>query len=101
MQDILIFINKFKCLYPKEMEETFSCGNSYWFAQILCMEFSECELFYLPKKNYFIVGYDNRYFDITGVVMDIDEVPYLWANYVQYDSFDAERVLSVCKDLKD
>lgn len=91
---VLNFINDFKGKYPAEIEDVFSNGYCYWFAEILHQRFNGI-IYYLPIKNHFITKINGKYFDITGEVIP-DEKVYEWEYYANFDYLDYNRVVKNC-----
>lgn len=92
--NVLNFINGFKKRHPIEIEDVFSNGYCYWFAEILHQRFYG-KIFYLPIKNHFIVKIKNKYFDITGEVIP-DEQVYDWEEYSNFDYLEYQRIVRDC-----
>lgn len=92
--NVLKFINGFKERHPLEIEDVFSNGYCYWFAEILHQRFNG-KIFYLPIQNHFIVKIKDKYFDITGEVIPQEE-PYNWEFYPSFDYLDYQRIVRDC-----
>lgn len=92
---ILQFINNFKRLHPQEIEDSFLCGNCYWFAKILEIRFNG-EICYLPIENHFITKIENKYYDISGELTEFSEKVYLWEDYMKIDELETGRIIKYC-----
>ena len=92
---VIKFINDFKKIHPTEIEDVFSNGYCYWFAKILSERFYNSKIYYLPIANHFITKIDNEYYDITGVYI-LNEKPYEWNKYQEFDYLDYKRVVKYC-----
>ena len=92
---IINFINNFKKMHPTEIEDVFSNGYCYWFATILSERFFKGEIYYLPIANHFITKIDNEFYDISGVYT-LNEIPYKWDTYPEFDYLDYVRVVKYC-----
>ena len=66
MEEVVKFIENFKKLHKKELEEVFTCGNCYWFALILKERFHGT-LYYLPVENHFLCRIYKKFYDIKGL----------------------------------
>lgn len=69
-------------------------GNCYWFAHILCSRFNYLDLYYEPIIGHFYAGYNNQYYDWTGMVKPqyspillskIEKEDILWYNHIIRD----------------
>lgn len=92
--EVLKFIDKFKFIHKKEIEEVFTTGNCYYFALILKERF-EGSIYYLPIENHFITKIDKFYFDITGLV-EPKEQPMNWKMFQYEDEKLCKRVTRDC-----
>ena len=94
---VLDFINGFKEKHSQEIEDVFSNGYCYWFATILNLRFGilDSSIYYLPIKNHFITKIEDKFYDITGEII-LDEEPYLWCVYKQFDYLEYERIKRDC-----
>lgn len=70
-------------------------GNCYWFAYILKARFPILEIYYLPASGHFICGYNNEYYDWTGM-LKIQETPILLSDIQHYDSSWYNRIIKDC-----
>lgn len=98
MDKVVDFINKFKFIHKKELEDTFTSGNCYYFALILKDHF-DGEIYYLPIENHFICKVESNYYDITGIA-SMNEKPYKWSEYKNLDSRHYNRIVRDCIDFK-
>lgn len=94
MNSIGNFIERFqKTSKTQNITEVFTCGCCYWFAHILCSRFSDAIMMYDPVMNHFMVGYDDRLYDITGDVTDqYEAIP--WKNFE--DELERQRIVDYC-----
>ena len=99
---VIFFINKFKAMYPKEIQDAFLYGNCFWFAQILKQRF-DGSVYYLQINNHFITKIDTRYYDISGEVVNCAEKQDLisWQEYCLTEPRCASRVYRNCVMLLD
>lgn len=92
---VIKFIENFKRLHPKEIEECFSYGNCYWFAVILSVRFRGT-IWYLPVENHFVTKIGMKYYDITGKV-NLSSIPhYKWDNYRRIEPAESKRIFKHC-----
>ena len=70
MDEILNFIDKFKFIHKRELEEVFLYGNCYYFAIILKHRFPRVQIYYSYSVDHFVVRYKNHLYDISGDVTD-------------------------------
>lgn len=91
---VLDFIEKFKFIHAKELEESFSCGNCYYFAVILKERFGG-EICYIPVNNHFVCQIEHNYYDIKGKVTTKEKV-YTWDKYKIYEPLDSHHVIRDC-----
>lgn len=94
MNSIGNFIERFqKTSKTQNITEVFTCGCCYWFAHILCSRFSDAIMMYDPVMNHFMVGYDDRLYDITGDVTDqYEAIP--WKDFE--DELERQRIVDYC-----
>ena len=92
-ETVLAFINKFKELYPKELEKIFSDGWCYYFAVILKTRFAG-RIYYLPVENHFICKIGELFYDINGVVIPNECYP--WDEYKYEDIIHTKRIIRDC-----
>lgn len=94
---ITAFINNFKSLHVREIEDAFMCGNCYWFAHILTSRFGG-NIMYMPVDNHFISKIDGRYFDVRGdITRDVENAKmYFWNTYINEDASDYYHVMRDC-----
>ena len=90
---VLTFINKFKELYPHELEDIFSDGWCYYFAIMLRARFGG-RIYYLPIDNHFVCKIGELFYDINGVVIPEEEVP--WDEYKYEDIIHTRRIIRDC-----
>ena len=99
---ILNFIKHFSSFGP-QVTECFTCGNCYWFAQMLLHRFQDsyCYIVYDEVANHFGCAFringDTRVFDITGDVT----IQYNWEEWsivVRNDPILAQRIRRDCID---
>lgn len=95
--DIIFFINKFKCMDQKTIEDVFLYGNCYWFAQILVNRFQNenPELYYLPIDGHFVTKINGKLYDISGEVIT-DRVLISWNDLQKDEPELAKRIYSNC-----
>ena len=92
--EVLKFIDKFKFIHKKEIEEVFTTGNCYYFALILKERF-EGSIYYLPIENHFITYIGVQYYDISGKVIP-DEEAIRWTSFQLIEPFEADRIKRDC-----
>lgn len=94
MNSIGSFIERFqKTSKTQNITEVFTCGCCYWFAHILCSRFPDAILLYDPVMNHFLVGYNDRLYDITGDVTEqYDAIP--WEDFE--DELERQRIVDYC-----
>lgn len=92
---IITFINDFKAMHPKEIEDVFLYGYCYYFAKILEHRFNG-EIYYLPIMNHFITKINGDFYDIKGLILYTSEEPYLWENYDEVDVIEYNRIVRDC-----
>lgn len=108
---VLNFINTFKEMYPKQIEDMFLHGLCYWFATILEEQFNGRKV-YDCIDGHFITEIDNELYDIRGKITDKYDKPVsnpykedgdliYWDIYQEWEPLDSARVIKYCKDLKD
>lgn len=97
MSDILDFIDKFKFKHREELEMVFMNGNCYYFAVILRERFNG-DIYYLPILNHFVCKIGDLYYDVTGITT-IDELPYKWDSFAEYDDIQHKRIIEDCVKL--
>ena len=96
--DIIIkFINTFKGKYKDEIVYVFTNGQCYWFSFILKERFNG-EIWYVPVHNHFITKINERFYDITGEVIDTERLKLarVWSEYQQFDPLDYDRLVRDC-----
>jgi hypothetical protein len=95
------FISDFKKFGTgKEIEDCFSNGYCYHFAQMLDDRFALGEVCYIPVSNHFVYHYAGRIYDITGDCTDKyekDDVK-LWTLYAnkEYGSSHFKSLYETC-----
>ena len=84
-EKVIEFINHFTFNGKyKQVIESFTCGNCYWFAFILKERFAvhDAYIVYDDIANHFGCYIDGRVYDITGNITD----DYVWTDWdVMYD----------------
>lgn len=90
---ILAFINKFKEIYPAELEDIFSDGWCYYFAVILKARFTG-RIYYLPTENHFVCKIGELFYDINGIVVTEEAVP--WDEYKYEDILHVQHIIRDC-----
>lgn len=95
--DIIKFINTFKAKYKNEIEYIFMNGQCYWFSFILKERFKG-EIYYVPVYIHFITKINDRYYDITGEVTNVEilDLSILWDEYQRNEPLDSERISYYC-----
>lgn len=93
---VLDFIGQFSA-YGEAVNDCFSNGMCYYFAQILQQRFfGSAKIVYDPVINHFATEIDGRVYDING---DITNEPYLWYDWSTYrfqDSLETKRIIRDC-----
>jgi len=101
---VINFINHFKEMYPKQIEDMFLHGLCYWFSHILKTQF-DGEQYYDPVGGHFITKIEDHFYDIRGNVdneyLGENEDIVNWNEYQEYEDLDSSRVIKYCKDLKE
>lgn len=93
---MLNFIKEFHRISPtNNIDEVFTCGFCYWFANILSQRFDGSEIMYDPIGCHFMVRYKDRLYDITGDVTE-QYSPVLWSEYKIKEPLGAKRVIKNC-----
>lgn len=78
MDDVELFIKKFKTYDEADvLETTFLNGFCYYFSIILQERFGG-EILYDPEEGHFLLLYKNNLYDIRGCVSHIYEIPSLY-----------------------
>lgn len=90
---ILAFIDKFKEIYPAELEDLFGDGWCYYFAIMLRARFGG-RIYYLPKDNHFVCKIGELFYDINGVYMPDECFP--WDEYKYEDILHTRRIIRDC-----
>jgi len=90
--EILKFIDSFKEVHCREVENLFLNGHCYWFAKILEIRFNGT-IYFDPKEIHFATEIDNHMYDITGMLY-IDTDWYEWDEYKIYNN--VESIVSSC-----
>lgn len=93
-ETVLAFINKFKEIHGKELEEVFSDGWCYYFAIILKTRFTG-RIYYLPVENHFVCKIGELFYDVNGIVIPEEEA-YPWDEYKYEDMLHAQRIIRDC-----
>lgn len=83
--EILDFIDGFKFIHKKELEEVFLYGNCYYFAVILTHRFKKARIYYDNIDDHFIVKYKGRFYDISGDVTEKYPNAFKWNKWVDRD----------------
>lgn len=91
---VLSFINDFKKINKDVIEELFSNGYCYWFANILANRF-DGEIYYLPIMNHFITKIANDFYDIKGIA-NYNELKYPWVFYQKFEPLESQRIIKNC-----
>lgn len=95
--EVMYFINKFKCLDKAAIEDVFLHGNCYWFAQILMLRFPKnSSLHYMEIEGHFIVQIDGRFYDISGERKDLKEIPTEWKYFQEIEPNHTKRIYKNC-----
>lgn len=95
--EVMYFIHKFKELNESAIEDVFLHGNCYWFAQILIQRFpKQSELYYMEIDGHFITKICDRFYDISGEVTDLQEVPTRWSVLKSVEPLRSDRIYRNC-----
>lgn len=98
MQDeILDFINR--RFNNPEVVKSFTNGNCYYFAQILKIRFIAGNIVYDEINNHFGYLFNNKVYDITGVICENfgnDDLWKSWHDYMFCEPNNAKRVINDC-----
>lgn len=89
------FIEDFKSMHPKEIEDLFSYGYCYWFAKILADRF-DGEIRYLPIKNHFFTRIAGEDYDISGHISHHNEEDFNWIFYQSIEPKGSIRIIRDC-----
>ena len=95
--DVLYFIDKFKFIHQKEVEELFLCGDCYYFAIILKSRFPNAKILYDQVVGHFITDINGRQYDILGDVTD------KYTNTISYDEMpdiEKSRLIRDCVEFR-
>lgn len=92
-ETILAFIDKFKEIYPTELEDMFNDGWCYYFAIMLRARFGG-RIYYLPIDNHFVCKIGELFYDIKGVVVPEEAIP--WDEYKYEDILHEKRIIRDC-----
>lgn len=90
---IVAFIEKFKEQYSAELEDLFGDGWCYYFAVMLKARFGG-RIYYLPVENHFVCKIGELYYDIQGINIPEEAVP--WDEYKYQDIIHARRIIRDC-----
>lgn len=92
--EISSFISRFHT--GNSVEDVFTGGCCYWFAQILADRFDiyNAEIVYFPVENHFATKISGRIYDITGDITDKGGDWVLWSEFG--DIAEAERIIRDC-----
>lgn len=91
-EKILGFIKSFSS-FGKEVIDCFTCGNCYWFAQILKERFGNI-IVYNPIVNHFASRRRQYIYDITGCISN--EGYYDWEWYKTFEPVESVRIIEQC-----
>jgi hypothetical protein len=91
------FIQQFR-KYGPAVEDCFSHGMCYHFAEILRNRFSwNCDIVYDPVANHFAAQIADRIYDITGDITDNSSYSWVsWPKYEDSDELEAKRIYRDC-----
>jgi hypothetical protein len=93
MKDITQFLKRFHT--SRTVDEVFTQGCCYWFAQIMLARFQSKDpiLMYAPVDNHFGVKIDSKVWDITGDCTD----KYEWIKWSDFDDdLERKRIVRDC-----
>ena len=95
---VLNFINRFKCLHQKQIEESFLYGNCWYFSVILSSRFVSSVIMYEPIENHFLILIDDNLYDIRGNVTELYNIDKLivWNEYELIDKLHYDRIVRDC-----
>ena len=93
-ETVLAFIDKFKKIYPVELEDLFGDGWCYYFAIMLKARFTG-RIYYLPVSNHFVCKIGDLFYDINGIVIP-DEDAYPWDEYKYQDILHTQHIIRDC-----
>ncbi len=78
-------------------DSNWTCGNCYYFAQILKMRFPQGEIYYNKIQNHFIFLYCGTYYDWSGIYYDYNQNDIiLWEDMKRYDALEYSRIIRDC-----
>lgn len=95
MNKIIEFINDLKKLHPTEIEDVFTSGYCYWFAELLKARFPG-KIVYHPIDNHFAFQsvFNDKIYDVTG---EIDGTGFEdWFLYSKKDKLESNRIIRDC-----
>ena len=79
IKEVLKFIKNFKKEDKTAMENVFTHGCCFWFAEILEIRFSG-EIYFNPDLVHFATLIEDQLFDINGLI-DADDSWFNWEDY--------------------
>lgn len=91
-KEIIKFINLFSS-FGRDIIDCFTCGNCYWFAQILEKRFGGTIVYY-PIMNHFAFCKNECVYDITGQIED--KKYYDWEWYKEFEPIESARIIKQC-----
>lgn len=77
----------------RDVDDVFTCGCCYWFANILCQRFPNAIMMYDPIANHFAASIDGQLYDITGCVNEKYKME-PWEKFD--DELEKERIIRDC-----
>lgn len=98
MNEIDVFIKRFKHTNPSIVEDLFLFGDCYYFSIILKERFKNAIIKYMVIDNHFITEVSGRLYDIRGDVTDlIDKTQMVdWDNMKNIDELLYKRIVRDC-----
>lgn len=70
-------------------------GNCFYFASILCLRFTNGELWYDEIANHFLCKIDGIFYDWNGIYVPENEL-IKWDNYKDIDELHFNRIIRDC-----
>lgn len=99
MDSIVKFIEEFKRMHEKEIEDVFMNGYCYYFAIILDERyFHSGTIMYIPIYNHFCYKIYGDLYDITGLIKNEEYIKLAtpWEDYQKKDYLETSRLYMDC-----
>lgn len=92
--EVIKFINDFKGIHKKEIENVFYNGYCYWFAYILCGRFIG-EIWFNPDEVHFACKIQDKIYDICGEIENTDGW-IKWSEFQLTNQYLVEEITNSC-----